>query len=283
MLSSSRYTILMVGDVFGQPGQDAIKGLLPRLIDQHEIDFVVVNGENANHGRGLTKNIAESFFQAGADVVTTGNHYFNSSSMFSWMDKDLRLIRPINYGEKVSGYGSTILQSRRCNLRVGVINAVGKFMMANSELPYDQVVQEAEHLRSQCDCIVVDFHAEATSEKRLMGWLLDGKVSAVCGTHTHVQTADEQILPQGTAYMTDLGMTGPHQSVIGLEVDVAYKRLTGSQPHLFEVATQDVRLCGALIEVEASNPCMHEPSLDSTFLFDLFLKIFFILFSCGSF
>ncbi|MCB0326648.1 MAG: YmdB family metallophosphoesterase [Bdellovibrionales bacterium] len=241
--------VLMIGDVFGSPGVFAVKTLLPRLIETYGIGFVVANGENALDGRGISESIAKELFEAGVDVLTSGNHCNARKEVASFMDTDPRMLRPINYSDHLPGYGSTIVQSR-CGKRFGVINAAGQIFMSGSQAPYDPVLKEIEKISKDSDVIVVDFHAEATSEKRMMGWFLDGKVAAVCGTHTHVQTADAQILPQGTAYISDLGLTGSHHSVIGLSVEVAYQRLIEKKPAAFKGGTQDIRLSGLLIELD---------------------------------
>lgn len=242
--------VLMIGDIFGSPGRQAITELVPKLRDQKNISFVIGNAENAAGGKGLTPETAYELLDAGVDVITLGNHFRDQPSIDHELENNPRILRPLNYSSEIPGKGQTIIQSGRHG--VGVLNLMGMVHMPEIESPFLGLEDRVKMLRQETPLIFVDFHAEATSEKRAMGFFLDGKVSVMAGTHTHVQTADEQILPQGTAYISDLGMTGPHDSVIGLDKEVALYRFAKFERKNFEVATGDIRLCGMVIEVDTS-------------------------------
>lgn len=243
--------ILLLGDVFGKPGRRAVFEHLPGIIDKEYLDFVILNGENAAGGKGITPEICQQFFDAGVDVITTGNHVRDKKEIDSFLMTESRIIRPFNYPDSMPGRGTTA-RTGRTGKSVGVINAIGRVHMGEIPSAFPPMYGIVEKLKEEASVIVLDFHAEATSEKRAMGWHLDGKVSAVLGTHTHVQTADEEILPNGTAYMTDVGMTGPHESVIGLRTDLALMRFVRQQKGPFDVAKGDVKICGAIVEVDES-------------------------------
>ncbi len=242
--------ILFIGDIFGKPGRRALFELLPGLIRSESVDFVVVNGENAAGGKGLTPEIFHQILDAGADVVTTGNHIRDKQEINSLLDESSRLLRPLNFPPGAPGRGHTIVKSR-AGIDVAVINASGRVYMGEIvDSPFAPVMNCVEEVRKTTPVVLVDFHAEATSEKRAMGWHLNGHVSAVVGTHTHVQTADEEVLSGGTAYITDLGMTGPHDSVIGLRTDLAMDRFLKGDRSKFDVGKRDVRLCGVIVDVD---------------------------------
>jgi metallophosphoesterase (TIGR00282 family) len=241
--------ILLIGDVFGRPGRRAVLETLPTLIPEEKLDFVVVNGENAAGGKGLTPEICRGFFDAGCDVITTGNHVRAKKEIDPLLESEPRVLRPLNYPPSVPGSGSVVRQARN-GRNVAVINAMGQVHMGEEiDSPFLSIRAKVDELRFQTPIVILDLHAEATSEKRAMGWYLDGRVSAVLGTHTHVQTADEEILPNGTAYLTDVGMTGPHESVIGLRTDLALERFVSGKRGAFDVGKKDVRLCGAIVDV----------------------------------
>lgn len=241
--------LLLLGDVFGKPGRRAISSLLPGLIDHHKIDFVVANGENLCGGKGMTPVKCEELFAAGVDVISSGNHARDQKEIDSMLQNDSRLIRPLNYPETVPGRGFSI-RSARNGKDVAVVNVMGRVHMGELPSPFVSIRPVLEEVKKWTNVVLVDFHAEATSEKRAMGWFLDGKVTAMIGTHTHIQTADEEVLPLGTAYLTDAGMTGPYDSVIGLRKDLAMERFLEGKKGKFEAAKGDVRLCGALIECD---------------------------------
>ena len=201
--------ILMLGDVFGRGGRRLVRELLPVLVDRHTIDLVVVNGENASGGLGITANAADELLGYGVDVLTSGNHVFKHREIYHYLEQEERLIRPANYPQPCPGRGKVLVETAR-GVLVGVVNVLGRTFMSPVDCPFQTAGKEIEELkRAGAGVVLVDIHAEATSEKKALGWYLDGQVSAACGTHTHVQTADECVLPGGTAYITDLGMTGP--------------------------------------------------------------------------
>jgi 2',3'-cyclic-nucleotide 2'-phosphodiesterase len=240
--------ILLVGDIVGKPGRRAIERLLSRITGEEKIDFTIVNGENAAGGMGLTPEIAVELLDHGVDVLTSGNHIWAKKEITSFLIEERKLLRPANYPEGAPGRGSGVFQSRGGE-KVGVLNLEGRVFMRNLDCPFRVAEKEIEEMKKETEIIVVDFHAEATSEKIALGWFLDGKVSAVLGTHTHVQTADERILNAGTAYMTDVGMTGPLASVIGIRKQIALRRFLTQIPSQFDVATEEVELQGAVVDV----------------------------------
>lgn len=245
--------ILFLGDIVGEPGRRAVISRLPSLKAEREIDFIIVNGENAAGGRGITPKIAIDLLRAGAAVITTGDHIWDQNEVVSYMETEPRLLRPINYPDETPGYGSIFLETAKG--KVGVINAQGRtFMQPPLENPFLAVESEAKRLREEdgVNVIFVDFHAETTSEKIGMGRALDGSVSAMVGTHTHVQTADEQIFPGGTAFLTDAGMCGPLESVLGRSIEPVVERFRTSTPRRFPVAKGIAGLRGAIVDVDES-------------------------------
>jgi metallophosphoesterase (TIGR00282 family) len=241
--------LLFIGDIVGQPGRNAVKALLPTLRQQHHLDFVIANGENSAGGSGITPKIAEEIFSAGVDVITTGDHLWDQKDVLELLADEKRFLRPLNYPAGVPGKGSGIFTAGQFS--IAVLNAQGRtFMQPQLENPFILAAEEVKKLREQTKIIFVDFHAEATSEKIAFARMLDGQVSAVVGTHTHVQTADEQIFPGGTAYLSDAGFTGPHESVLGREIEPVIKRFLTSMPQRFDVAKERVILHGALIEID---------------------------------
>ena len=233
--------ILALGDVVGRPGRDIITNRLPAFIDEHGISFVVVNGENSAAGSGMTPDIATALLKCGVDCITMGDHVFRRKEIIPVLETEERILRPANFSPQASGKGFAVLQSRTGE-RVGVVNLLGRVFMKPIDDPFAAVNAILSKLAGDTDVIIVDFHAEATSEKIAMGWYLDCRVTAVVGTHTHVQTADERVLPEGTAYITDLGMTGPHESVLGRKVDRVVQSLTTGMPTHFDVAEGDVQI-----------------------------------------
>jgi metallophosphoesterase (TIGR00282 family) len=241
--------ILFVGDVFGKPGREALMRWLPGFAEDNAVDFVIANGENAANGAGITSKIAERLLAGGVDVITTGNHVWRQKEVFTFLATDERIVRPANYPVGAPGRGLTVRPAADGS-EVAVINLAGELFLNTGLSPFrivDRLVEEAQQL---AETIVVDLHAEATSEKVAMGHYLDGRVTAVLGTHTHVQTSDARVLPGGTAYMTDVGMTGPRDSVIGVRTDVILRRFTTELPQQFEVADGPVRLDAALIAAD---------------------------------
>ena len=239
--------LLFIGDIVGRPGRDLVRRGVAALREYHQIDLVIANAENAAAGFGITRELGEQILDAGVDVMTSGNHIWDKKEAIDYIGIEPRLLRPLNFPEGVPGNGSYIARTEN-GLSVGVINAMGRVFMLNIDDPFAGVLKEIEKVKQRARVVFVDFHAEATSEKIAMGWHLDGKVTAVVGTHTHVQTADDRILPKGTAYLTDVGMTGPHDSVIGVEVDAALGRFLNAMPARFETATANPRLNAVIIE-----------------------------------
>jgi 2',3'-cyclic-nucleotide 2'-phosphodiesterase len=241
--------LLFIGDIFGKPGREIVRRGLPALIEHHAIDFVIANGENAAAGFGITGDIADALFGYGIDVMTSGNHVWDKKEVLEYIPRQPRLLRPANFPAGVPGRGS-YLGRTRTGEPVGVVNVMGRVFMTPLDDPFAAVLREIEALRAKTRVIIVDFHAEATSEKVAMAWHLDGRATAVLGTHTHVQTADERLLPKGTACITDVGMTGPHESIIGVTVEAALGRFLTAMPARFEAASGPARLNAAIITAD---------------------------------
>jgi len=242
-------TVLFLGDVVGEPGRTAVIARLLELKSKHGLDFVIVNGENAAGGRGITGKITIDLLRSGVSVITTGDHIWDQKEILSFIDTEPRLLRPVNYPEGAPGMGSIVLETAKG--KIGVINVQARtFMQPILENPFRAVQTAVTNMREETVNIIVDVHGETTSEKIAMGRFLDGKVSAVIGTHTHVQTADEQIFPGGTAFMCDAGMCGPVNSILGRSIDPILNRFISNLPASFPVAGGEVRLRGALIEID---------------------------------
>lgn len=241
--------LLFVGDIVGRPGRYALTHALGKLVDRHCVDLVIANGENAAAGFGLTAEVAREIFDAGVDVITSGNHIWDKKEIFGFFEREPRLLRPANYPLGLPGKGGGIFKTAG-GVKVGVINLEGRAFMNNLDCPFRAADALIEELSSHTKIIFVDFHAETTSEKISLGYYLDGRISAICGTHTHVQTADERILPGGSAYLTDVGMTGSRDSVIGIRKEEAIERFLTQLPIRFEVAKKDPWLCAALVTID---------------------------------
>jgi len=242
--------ILFIGDIVGKPGRRALEGLLGKVISEHAVDFTIANGENAAGGMGVTPAIGTEILDLGVDVLTSGNHVWAKKEILPFLDAERRLLRPSNYPEGVPGKGRGVFESGK-GFKIGVLNLEGRVFMKNLDCPFRVAEREIEVLRGETKIIIVDFHAEATSEKMAMGWFLDGKVSMMVGTHTHVQTSDEKILEEGTAYITDAGMTGPTASVIGVRREVAIHRFLTQIPWKYDVATEGIELQGVVVDVDS--------------------------------
>lgn len=242
--------VAMFGDVIGRPGRTRVLAAVAALRARREVDFVVVNGENAAGGMGLTPEVAREMLDGGVDVITTGNHVWSKREMADYLSRESRVLRPANYPVGVPGRGWTIVSGS--SLRLAVLNLQGRVFMQPIDCPFVRGRQAVEEIGSSADIIVVDFHAEATSEKQALGLYLDGSVAAVVGTHTHVQTADERVLAGGTAFITDLGMCGPVNSVIGMDPDTVIPRFLTALPSRFSVARGPVVLSGVIVEVDHS-------------------------------
>src|SRR3990172_7487493 len=248
---SDALTLLMIGDVFGEPGRKAVLGLLPRLREQYAVDLTIANVENAAAGFGVTPAIAQAFLEAGVGVLTSGNHIWDKKEIIEYIAKENLLLRPANYPPGAPGTGSIVVKAGVH--KVAVLNLMGRVFMPATDCPFRKADEELPRLREETPIIVVDMHGDATSEKQAMGWYLDGRVSAVLGTHSHVQTADERILPRGTAYITDVGMTGPIDSVIGADRELAIKRFLTGIPIRLEPAKGPARLQGAVVRIDPAS------------------------------
>jgi metallophosphoesterase (TIGR00282 family) len=240
--------ILFIGDIVGKPGRRAVRELLPVIVEENRIDFVIANCENAAAGFGVTGEVVEELSRDRIDVLTSGNHIWDKKEVMQFVEDYETLLRPANYPEGAPGRGSVVVHARN-GIPVGVINLAGRVFMHPIDCPFRTADREIERMIKKARVIIVDMHAEATSEKIAMGWYLDGRVTAVLGTHTHVQTADDRILPGGTAYITDVGMTGPFNSVIGIKKDAILQRFLLQIPNKFDVAKEDVRLQGVVIDI----------------------------------
>jgi metallophosphoesterase (TIGR00282 family) len=241
--------ICCIGDVVGKPGREALAALVPPLARRHGVDLVVANGENAAGGAGLTPETARDMLRSGVSVITTGNHVWKHRELVPYLDQEPRVVRPLNFPAGTPGRGA-IVHALPDGRRVGIVNLIGRVFMEACDNPFRAVGPALAELRQQVRVIVVDMHGEATSEKRAMGHFLDGQVSVVFGTHTHVPTADEEILPRGTAYQTDVGMTGPYDSVIGVCKENIIERFLTNRPVAFTVAQGGVALRALLIDVD---------------------------------
>jgi 2',3'-cyclic-nucleotide 2'-phosphodiesterase len=242
--------VLFIGDIMGEPGRRAIARAIPRLVSQRQIDVVIGNGENVAGGFGITPELAEELFELGLAVITTGNHAWDKKEILDYFPREPRLLRPANYPAGVPGHGSYVIETPGGD-QLALLHLMGRAFMPTLDCPFQVAKKELVSLKKQAAAVIVDMHAEATSEKMAMGHYLDGEVTAVVGTHTHVQTADEQILPKGTAYLTDIGMTGPLHSVIGVKKELAIEKFLTGMPRRFEVAAGPTVFCAVLVELDA--------------------------------
>ncbi len=240
--------VLFIGDIVGKPGRRAVREGLPDLVNKLKADFVIANVENAAGGFGITKAVVEEIFSSGADILTSGNHIWDKKEAVTYITKEDRLLRPANYPPGVPGYGSIIMNTA-AGEKIAVMNLSGRVFMHQLDCPFQVVKRELPALREQTKVIIVDFHAEATSEKSAFSWYLDGEVSAVIGTHTHVQTADERLLPKGTAFITDVGMTGPVNSIIGVKREMIINKFLTQIPTRFETAKGESMLSCVLLDI----------------------------------
>ncbi len=242
--------VLCIGDIMGEPGRRAVARAMPRVVARHQVDIVIGNGENAAGGFGITQELAEELFDLGLSVITTGNHAWDKKEAVGYFAREPRLLRPANYPPGVPGQGATIVETAGGE-RLAVLQLMGRAYMPMIDCPFQSAKRELTGLKQETSAVIVEMHAEATSEKMAMGHYLDGDVTAVVGTHTHVQTADDQILPKGTAYITDIGMTGPLHSVIGVKKEMAIEKFLTGMPRRFEVASGPSVFCAVLLELDA--------------------------------
>ena len=243
--------VLFIGDIMGEPGRRVIMKLLHKVVTPHQVDLIIGNGENAAGGFGITPDVAGELFDLGLSVITLGNHAWDKKEVIDYIKKEHRLLRPANYPDGVPGQGSIVIHTASGE-SLGILQVMGRVFMPILDCPFRSAQRGVAQLKSQAAAILVDMHAETTSEKMAMGHFLDGQVTAVLGTHTHVQTADEQILPKGTAYLTDIGMTGPVHSVIGMKKEMAIQKFLTQMPRRLEVATGPAVFSAALIELDSS-------------------------------
>ncbi|MDW7675253.1 MAG: TIGR00282 family metallophosphoesterase [Bacillota bacterium] len=248
--------VLMIGDIVGRPGRTAVIKLVNQLKIEYKIDLVVANGENAAGGNGITKEIYEELLEVGIDVVTMGNHVWDKKEIMSFISAADKLVRPANYPVGTPGQGYKIVTAKSGE-KLGVINLSGRVFLSNLECPFTQVNKIVTEIKRITPNILIDFHAEATSEKVAFGWYMDGRVSAVCGTHTHIQTADARILPNGTAYITDVGMTGPRDSVLGVKKELVINKFITHLPVRFEVASGPAQLNGVVVMIDSQTGKAH--------------------------
>lgn len=241
--------VLIVGDIIGRPGRKLFQEYLERKKDNY--DFIIINGENTAAGFGITEKIAKEFFEQGVDVITSGNHIWDKKEIYEYLEKENSLLRPMNYPEGVPGNGYVIKEAKN-GLKIAVVNLQGRVFMPSIDCPFKSIEKELDKLKSEADIIIVDFHAEATSEKMALGWFLDGQVSAIYGTHTHIQTSDNRILNEGTAYITDIGMTGAHDGIIGMTVETILPKFLNGLPQRFAICEANVRLNGIELEFEGA-------------------------------
>lgn len=244
-------TLLFIGDIVGNAGRHAVKSLLQGIVQEFHVDVVIANGENAAGGLGITPKIADDLFAAGIHVLTSGNHIWQKKEIIDYLQQEKRLIRPLNFPPETPGMGTCVLNTKSGHA-IAVLNLLGRVFMDGFSCPFRAADQEIQRVKDAVAVIIVDFHAEATSEKQAIGWYLDGKVGAVLGTHTHVQTADERILPRGTAYITDVGMTGAMDSVIGVETERVIRKFLTYMPVRFESAAHNPCLHGVLVTLDAA-------------------------------
>jgi hypothetical protein len=238
---------LFIGDVVGKPGREGLAATMPALREQHKPELVIVNGENVGGGVGITEDTAKDLFDAGADAITLGNHTYRHREVYAYLESEQRIVRPLNFPAANPGRGHTIVDAG--GMRVAVVNLSGQLHLTVERSPFPAIDELLDQLSGRADAVIVDFHAELTSEKVAMGWHLDGRVAAVLGTHTHVPTADARVLPAGTAHLTDVGMTGSRAGIIGVKREQALEAFRTQMPIRFESATEDVWVMGALVDV----------------------------------
>ena len=241
--------VLFIGDIVGEPGRKALRNGLPSLIDKQKIDFVIANAENAAGGFGITRLICEELFSVGVNILTSGNHIWDKKEAIQYIMEEKRLLRPANYPDEAPGYGSIIAETP-AGEKIAVLNLAGRVFMNQLDCPFKTAKAALSKIKEETRVVIVDFHAEATSEKAAIGWFLDGEVSAVIGTHTHVQTADEKILPEGTAFITDVGMTGPINSIIGVKTELVISKFLTQVPVRFETAKGLSMLSCVVLEID---------------------------------
>ncbi|MCX7746803.1 MAG: TIGR00282 family metallophosphoesterase [Clostridia bacterium] len=243
--------VLFIGDIVGNPGRKTAKEIIQKIKKEEEIDFCIANCENSAGGSGITYVVAQELYNSGIDVITLGNHTWSKNEVLNFIDSDSRIVRPANYPQELPGKGSTVVS--RGNIKIGVLNLMGRVYMDSIDCPFKAAEREIEYLKNFVKVVIVDMHAEATSEKCALAWHLDGRVSCVLGTHTHVQTADERILPCGTAFISDVGMTGPYDGIIGVDRDIILKKFITHMPVRFEIAKGPTQFNAVILDIDDKN------------------------------
>lgn len=261
-MSSKKLNILFIGDIVGEPGLNLLQTVLPGLIKKHESDFVIANGENAHKGHGINRSIIKNLHELGVNVITGGNHSFAKWKVFSYMKKDNRILRPLNYPKGNPGYGYGIYDIPEFDNKIGVLNLQGRTFMQSIDDPFSTADWAIDRIKEETDTIFVDFHAEATAEKMALAWHLDGKVSVFVGTHTHIPTSDARILPKGTGFISDAGMTGSFDSVLGMDKEVSMKRFILGTHQRYKIANGNNHVCAvrSIVDLE-TNECEHMESI----------------------
>ena len=247
---SKSIKLFFIADIVGEPGLSILETMFPPLREKFKPDFIIANAENSHEGRGLNQDIVKRLYDLDVDVITGGNHSFDKWKIFNYMKTDSRLLRPLNYPKGNAGYGYGVYKIKGTDFKIGVLNLQGRTFMASIDDPFSIGEWAIDRIKEETNLIFVDFHAEATAEKLAYAWSVDGKVSAVIGTHTHIPTNDARILPEGTGYLTDAGMTGPFDSVIGMDKDTSIRRFTLSTPQKYKIAKHDNRICGVYLEID---------------------------------
>ena len=264
---ANTFNLFFVSDIVGQPGLNLLNTILPGLLDKYDTDFVIANGENSHEGRGINRNIIRNLYDLGVHVITGGNHSFDKWKVFSYWKNDPNLLRPLNYPKGAPGHGYIVYHLEHLDLKIGVLNLQGRTFLPDIDDPFRTADWALGRIKEETDIVIVDFHAEATAEKQAMGWFLDGKVALVLGTHTHVPTNDARILPKGAGYITDAGMTGSFDSVLGMDKDVSQRRFMLGTPQKYKEADGDNRMCGISATIDAdSGTCVSiEPVIYPSF------------------
>jgi len=247
---SKNLSLFFIADIVGEPGLLLLETVFPSLREKFKPDFIIANAENSHEGRGLNQEIVKRLYNLNVDVITGGNHSFDKWKIFNYMKSDHRLLRPLNYPKGNAGFGYGVYPVKNHDIKMGVLNLQGRTFMPQIDDPFSTSDWALSKIKEETDLVFVDFHAEATAEKMAYGWHVDGNVCAVVGTHTHVPTGDARILPNGTGFITDAGMTGPFDSVIGMDKGTAIRRFTLGTPQRYKIADQDNRLCGVLVEID---------------------------------
>jgi metallophosphoesterase (TIGR00282 family) len=256
---------LFIGDIVGKPGREILRQQLANIQEKFHIDFTVANGENAAGGAGINKKIFDEISNYGVDVVTMGNHVWDKKEITQFIDHEPNLVRPANYPPETPGRGSYVIKIKN-NTKIGIINLSGRVFLPPLDCPFRTADAIVKEMRKETPIIIIDFHGEATSEKMAFGWFMDGRVSAVIGTHTHIQTADDRILPQGTGYITDVGMTGPRDSVLGVDKDLVIQKFMTALPVRFDVAAGNTQINAVLLKVEENTgKCVHIERIQKTY------------------